>query len=290
MVRKALVVEDDVLVGQLLAEYLRLWGFEPTLLIEGKPAIPWVRENRPDLVLLDLMLPDIDGFAVCENLKLDRETNLIPIVMVTALIHNADKIHGLQVGANQYVTKPFKPEDLHRAILSAWSWREDLRRRGTEGEIHFQFQSDIQYLDELNHLLGALFLFSGLTETQVKQLTIAVRELGTNAIEWGHQKQLECIVNVIYRIDPDKVTIIIKDTGPGFDPNNLPHAAHPDDPVAHMMVRDTLGLREGGFGILMARGLVDELTYNEVGNEVRLVKNFPTRTRGGTKATLATGV
>jgi len=135
-----------------------------------------------------------------------------------------------------------------------------------------------------------LFLFSGLTETQVKQLTIAVRELGTNAIEWGHQKQLECIVNVIYRIDPDKVTIIIKDTGPGFDPNNLPHAAHPDDPVAHMMVRDTLGLREGGFGILMARGLVDELTYNEVGNEVRLVKNFPTRTRGGTKATLATGV
>jgi CheY-like chemotaxis protein/anti-sigma regulatory factor (Ser/Thr protein kinase) len=286
MVRKAVVVEDDTTVGQLLADHLRLWGFDPTLLTEGKPAIPWVRENQPDLVLLDLMLPDIDGFAVCENLKLDRDTNLIPIVMVTALGQHQDRVHGLQVGANHYLTKPFLVEDLQRAIVSACSWREDMRRRGTEGEIHFRFQSDTQFLDELNHLLGALFLFSGLSETQVKQLIIAVRELGTNAIEWGHQKQVDRIVNVIYRIDPEKVTIDIQDTGQGFDPDNLPHAANPDDPIAHMMVRDTLGLREGGFGILMARGLVDELKYNETGNEVRLVKFFPTRGKGAAKPEL----
>src|SRR5207244_7353162 len=131
--------------------------------------------------------------------------------------------------------------------------------------------------DELNHLLGSLFLFSGLTETQVKQLIMAVRELGTNAIEWGRQKQVDRIVTVVYRIDAQKVTIIIRDTGPGFDTTNTPHAAHPDDPIAHMMVRETLGLREGGFGILMSRGLVDELEYNETGNEVRLVKYFPPR-------------
>src|SRR5262249_42221238 len=153
-------------------------------------------------------LPDMSGFTICENLKLDRETNLIPIVMVTALGTHADRVHGLQVGANRYLPKPFTPEDLYRAVMDACRWREDLRRRGTEGEIHFQFQSDIQYLDELNHLLGALFHFSGLSETQVKQLTMAVRELGTNAIEWGHQKQVDRIINVIYRIDPEKVTIV----------------------------------------------------------------------------------
>ena len=73
-----------------------------------------------------------------------------------------------------------------------------------------------------------------------------------------------------YRIDPEKVTIVIRDTGPGFNPTELPHAAGPDDPIAHMEVRESLGLREGGFGILMARGLVDELAYNKTGNEVRL--------------------
>src|SRR5213076_2203623 len=95
--------------------------------------------------------------------------------------------------------------------------------------------------------------------------------------EWGHKKQIDRIVTVDYRIDNEKVTIDIKDTGPGFNPQNLPHAANDDDPVGHMMVRETLGIREGGFGILMSRGLVDELEYNEKGNDVRLVKYCPPR-------------
>jgi CheY-like chemotaxis protein/anti-sigma regulatory factor (Ser/Thr protein kinase) len=277
MVRKALVVEDYEDTGVLLAEHLRRWGFEPTVLAEGKPAISWVRQHRPDVILLDLMLPDMDGFDICETLKLDRDTNLIPVIMVTARTQHEDMVHGLQLGANYYLTKPFKAEELNHAIQSAVTWKEDLERHGAEGEIKFKLQSDTQYLDELNHLLGSLFLFSGLPETQVKQLTMAVRELGTNAIEWGHQKQVDRIVTVVYRIDAQKVTITIRDTGPGFDPTNMPHAANPEDPVAHMMVRETLGLREGGFGILLSRGLVDELEYNETGNEVRLVKYFPPR-------------
>ena len=101
--------------------------------------------------------------------------------------------------------------------------------------------------------------------------------MGTNAIEWGHKNQVDRIVTVVYRIDPQKITITIRDTGPGFNPSNLPHAANLEDPVGHMMVRETLGLREGGFGILMSQGLVDELSYNETGNEVRLVKHFPVK-------------
>jgi two-component system OmpR family response regulator len=275
MSRKALVVEDEKELGMLLGEHLRRWGYEPTVLHEGAFATAWVREHQPSVILLDLLLPDTDGFAICENLKLDRETNLIPVVMVTALSALEDRVKGLQVGANRYLTKPFSADDLAKAIQDALAWQEDLKRRGTEGEIRFQLQSDTQYLEELNHLLASLFLFSGLSQTQVKQLTTAIRELGTNAIEWGHKKQAERIVTVDYRIDQEKITILIKDTGAGFDPDNLPHAADPDDPIAHMMVREALGLREGGFGILMSRGLVDELEYNESGNEVKLVKYFP---------------
>ncbi|MCI0378536.1 MAG: response regulator [Gemmataceae bacterium] len=278
MVRKALVVEDEKELGQLLGEHLKRWGYEPTVLNEGKPAVPWVRHHRPAVILLDLLLPDIDGFSICETLKLDRETNLIPVIMVTALSGDEDRFKGLQVGANRYLTKPFTADELHRAIDDAFTWQEDLKKNGAEGEIRFKLQSDTQFLEELNHLLGSLFLFSGLSETQVKQITTAVRELGTNAIEWGHQKQVERIVTVDYRIDAQKVTIIIKDTGSGFDPKKMPHAASDEDPVAHMMVREALGIREGGFGILMSRGLVDELKYNETGNEVQLVKYFPPKT------------
>jgi two-component system, OmpR family, response regulator len=277
MRHEALVVEDEKDTGELLAEILRRRGFAPTLLMEGKPAVPWVHQHRPDLILLDLMLPDVDGYRICEELKLDRETNLIPVVMVTARDQQRDKLHGLEVGANYYLTKPFSIEQLEGAIDHSFNWRANLQRLGTEGEIHFQLRSDPQCLEELNRLLGSLFLFTGLSDTQIRQLITAVREMGTNAIEWGHQKQVELLVTVTYRIDPQKVTIIIRDTGPGFDPKNLPHAAQPEDPVNHLMVRETLGLREGGFGILMSRGLVDELEYNETGNEVRLVKYFAPR-------------
>jgi CheY-like chemotaxis protein/anti-sigma regulatory factor (Ser/Thr protein kinase) len=288
MLRKALIVEDERELGQLLGEHLRRWGYEPTIFNEGAGVVPWVRQNQPAVVLLDLLLPDVDGYTVCETLKLDRETNLVPVVMVTALTGEEDKVKGLQVGANRYITKPFSADELQRSIQDAIAWQEDLRRHGTEGEIQFKLQSDTHYLEELNHLLGSLFLFSGLSQQQVKQLITAVRELGTNAIEWGHRKQVHRIVTVDYRIDPQKISIMIKDTGPGFDPRNLPHAANTEDPIGHMMVRETLGLREGGFGILMSRGLVDELRYNDKGNEVRLVKYFPAKAHLHPEETAAT--
>jgi anti-sigma regulatory factor (Ser/Thr protein kinase) len=99
-------------------------------------------------------------------------------------------------------------------------------------------------------------------------------EMGGNAIEWGHRKNAELTVRITYRIDPEKVTLIIKDQGPGFNPTKVPHAASDDDPIGHLDVRSELGIREGGFGIMLAKGLVDEFSYNERGNEVTLIKRF----------------
>jgi CheY-like chemotaxis protein/anti-sigma regulatory factor (Ser/Thr protein kinase) len=279
MPRQALIVEDEPDTGHLLSENLRRWGFAPTVLAEGHRVVPWVRRHLPDLVLLDLMLPDVDGYDICKELKLDRRTNRVPIIVVTVRDQPVDRVRGLQVGANAYLTKPFGTDQLHQAIQDVLAWRGELEQHGTAGEINFHLLSEAQYLEQLNQMLGSLFRFSGLPSSNIKQLITAVRELGTNAIEWGHRRQVERIVTVTYRIDADKVTIVIRDTGPGFNPRQLPHAAHAEDPLGHLEVREALGLREGGFGILMARGLVDELQYNEAGNEVRLVKHFrPTTT------------
>ena len=99
-------------------------------------------------------------------------------------------------------------------------------------------------------------------------------EMGSNAIEWGHRKNAELVLTIIYRIDPTAVTLVIRDQGPGFDPRQLPHAASDDDPIAHIDVRNELGIREGGFGIMLAKGLVDEFRYNTRGNEVTMIKRF----------------
>jgi CheY-like chemotaxis protein/anti-sigma regulatory factor (Ser/Thr protein kinase) len=281
MPRKVLIVDDEPDTGHLLSENLDRWGFEPTVLTQGSRVVSWVHQHRPDLILLDLMLPDRDGYEICQDLKLDRQTNLVPVIMVTVRDQPQDRVRGLQVGANAYLTKPFGTDQLHRAIQDVQAWRAELERHGTAGEIHFSLRSEQCYLEELNQMLGSLFLFSGLSQTHVKQLITAVRELGTNAIEWGHRRQVDRIVTVTYRIDADKVTIVIRDTGPGFNPHEVSHAAREDDPLGHLGVREALGLREGGFGILMARGLVDDLQYNETGNEVRLVKRFTPSTPGG---------
>jgi CheY-like chemotaxis protein/anti-sigma regulatory factor (Ser/Thr protein kinase) len=272
MAGTALIVEDEVELAELFTEILRRRGLDVTVLHEGGPAPAWMRDNQPDLVLLDLMLPDKSGYAVCEEVKLDRRTNLIPIVMVTARAAHQDMVKGLAVGANEYVTKPFTLDQLNDAIDRALAWRAELCRCGAKGEIRFELKSEACFLEELNHMLANLFLYSGLPGDSIRQLTTAIREMGMNAIEWGHRKQGDLLVNITYRIDKDRVVIVIRDSGPGFNPDAVPHAADPEDPAKHMEVRDSLGLRVGGFGILMARGLVDELQYNETGNEVRLVK------------------
>ncbi len=82
------------------------------------------------------------------------------------------------------------------------------------------------------------------------------------------------MVTIDYELTDEAVKFVITDQGPGFDRGNIPHAASGDDPIAHMEIREKLGLRDGGFGIYITRGMVDEFTYNEVGNQVTLVKRF----------------
>src|SRR5262249_34907345 len=154
-------------------------------------AIRWAREHRPDMILLDLMLPDVLGYTVCETLKLDRETTLIPVIMITALDDQKDRVHGFQVGAIRYLTKPFSWEELKKGILDGFAWREEIQRFPARGEIHISHQSDVQTLSEFTNMISSLLLHTPLSRQQVVGLSTALRELATNTIEWGIQKQQE---------------------------------------------------------------------------------------------------
>jgi two-component system phosphate regulon response regulator PhoB len=117
---RILVVEDEADLRQVLDYNLRDAGHEVVLFGEGRRALAWAAEQRPDLVLLDLMLPDISGLEVCRALKASAHTHDVPVVMVTARGEEIDRVVGFELGADDYVVKPFSIRELLlrlRAVL-----------------------------------------------------------------------------------------------------------------------------------------------------------------------------
>lgn len=106
---RVLVVDDDQALSEMLGIVLRAEGYEPSFCDDGAKAVSVFKESKPDLVLLDLMLPGLDGIEVCKKI---RDESVVPIVMLTARGDTLDVVQGLESGADDYIIKPFKPKEL----------------------------------------------------------------------------------------------------------------------------------------------------------------------------------
>jgi DNA-binding response OmpR family regulator len=115
MAGRVLVVDDDETVRDVVRRYLEHAGYEVAVAGDGETALEQVARQIPDLIVLDLMLPGIDGLEVCRRL---RQRHAVPIVMLTALGEEEDRVVGLQLGADDYVTKPFSPRELTLRVSS----------------------------------------------------------------------------------------------------------------------------------------------------------------------------
>jgi DNA-binding response OmpR family regulator len=110
---RILVVEDDLTVAEVVVDYLRHAGLEPRHAMDGQAALEIAAAWRPDLVVLDLMLPGVSGLEVCRRLRQERDAQVpLPVIMLTALSEESDRVLGLENGADDYVTKPFSPREL----------------------------------------------------------------------------------------------------------------------------------------------------------------------------------
>lgn len=112
MARKILVVDDEAVLVETLAYNLEQAGYTVMTVADGQSALEVARREKPDLIVLDLMLPEIDGLEVCRQLRRENSTATIPILMLTAKGEEIDKVVGLEVGADDYVTKPFGRREL----------------------------------------------------------------------------------------------------------------------------------------------------------------------------------
>ena len=124
---KVLVVEDEADVAEMIRYNLGKEGYDVRLSANGTDALRQAKEARPDVILLDIMVPQLNGWEICRRLKQDRDTQAIPVIMVTGRVEEGDKVLGFEMGADDYVTKPFSPRELVARVRA-------VSRRGRSGE------------------------------------------------------------------------------------------------------------------------------------------------------------
>lgn len=109
MPKKILIIDDEAKIVEICQDYLKAAGFSVITSLDGQGGLDKARKEKPDLILLDLMLPGMDGLDVCRELRKEANT---PIIMLTARVEETDKLIGLEIGADDYITKPFSPREM----------------------------------------------------------------------------------------------------------------------------------------------------------------------------------
>jgi len=142
MKEKILIVEDEKDIVKMLEYNFKKEGFRTLSAYDGEDALDLAGRERPDLIILDLMLPGMDGLEACKALKKESKTSSIPIIMLTAKTQEADKIVGLELGADDYVTKPFSPRELIariKAVLRRAKEKEKVPEELAIGDLSIDF-------------------------------------------------------------------------------------------------------------------------------------------------------
>jgi CheY-like chemotaxis protein/anti-sigma regulatory factor (Ser/Thr protein kinase) len=272
--KKILIVDDDRTTLHVLQSLLNGAGYSTRVAMDGVEGLKLLSAEPFDLLLLDVWMPRMDGLAVLAKLRSRRHKPRV--VVMTSDDTPETLIRAVREQAFKYVQKPVESETLLSAVRDALEtpdvppievisarpeWLELIVPCTREAAERIQ-----PVIERLDATLAP----------EVREATAyAFRELLLNAIEWGGRLDPQRTVRIACLRSSRMLMYRIADPGPGFNIDQLPHAAigqSPDEPIAHMEVREQKGLRPGGFGLLTVRAKVDELIYNEKRNEVLFVK------------------
>ena len=213
MMPTALIVEDEPEANRLLSMLVRLRGYDTESAYTGSEALAKIDHDPPDIVFLDLMLPDINGYEVCKSLKTRKATALIPVVMVTARVAQENRIESYRHGAGHYVPKPYTPDQIFQAMAEADDWSRrcpaSSARRGSSPSSSGDDGETVRQLAQLRSLILA---GTTLDPESLSNITETLRQLGASADEWGGKHGVCRVAVLLYRSE-------------GSRPD--PHAARP---------------------------------------------------------------
>lgn len=172
---RVLIVEDEPFVGELVREILDIHGFEGAHVLNGKDGIDRAHQWKPDAIVLDLMLPDVDGFEVCRTLR--RAEAAPAVVMLTGMHAHADRRRGFEAGADRFLTKPFRPEELIEELLSVLAEYKNTDPTGLRRRIIVDLEEDRGAVHAAEKLAESLVRTSPLANDEIDALATALRDI-----------------------------------------------------------------------------------------------------------------
>ncbi|HEX6463711.1 MAG TPA: response regulator [Vicinamibacterales bacterium] len=271
---KILVVDDDKATRHVLQTILTNAGFATAVARDGIEALGSLGADRFDLLLLDVWMPRMNGLELLAKL---RAIEARPrVVVMTSDDAPETLLKAVREQAVKYVHKPVDATQLLETVRAALAAShpppvEVISARPEWVELVVPCTREAA-----GHIEAVMSQLDAALAPDVRaSIGYAFRELLLNAVEWGGKLDPSRTVRIACLRAKRMVMYRIADPGTGFKIEDLPHAAigqPPDDPIAHMQVREAKGLRPGGFGLLTVRASVDELLYNEQRNEVVFVK------------------
>jgi DNA-binding response OmpR family regulator len=271
---KILVIDDDPALHQVIESALAREGHSLLRTTDGNKGVELLAREKFDLAIIDYVTPGMDGLEFLEDAR-GYNPNLKAIVITASGTPEA-VLDILRKKVCDFLVKPFGVADLRAAVSAALTENPAPEIEVISAEPHWvqlRVPCDLAAVPILQKLLTQLK--ADLPEDTREAIAYAFREMLNNAIEHGGKLDPTNYVEVLCVLLKHAIIYWIKDPGEGFDPSALEHAAVNNpagDPFRHVTVRDEKGLRAGGFGILMADQLVDELVYNERRNEVMFIK------------------
>ncbi|HWF11903.1 MAG TPA: response regulator [Bryobacteraceae bacterium] len=273
--KRILIVDDDPDIHQFLTVALQPTGCHVETASDGLEGLRRIESSPWDLVITDVIMPEMNGIELLE--RTHRVRPALPVVVMTVDSSAERIVTAIREHAYAWLQKPFSLQairDLVDTALYDGRLDNDIEIISASPRwLELRLRCDMKVAWRALHFLREMEY--GLSPGERENVALAFRELLFNAIEHGGGSDPNVYVTVTYTKADGALLFRVRDPGPGFSFDRLRHAAisnPPDSPVEHVLTRATLGMRPGGFGILLTRSLVDELIYNEKGNEALLIR------------------
>jgi CheY-like chemotaxis protein/anti-sigma regulatory factor (Ser/Thr protein kinase) len=277
-IKKALLIDADPEIREMLREVLDVRTWSVRHAANNSAALELVKESPYDLIITSDKTPGRDDVELLRKIRRVRaHTRLIILTDESA---PSVVVDSMRERAFSYFSRPFSLSSLADMVQMAAdgpAWDDGIEVQSATPEwIRLLARCDVKTADRLIQFLQEI---GDLPEVEGNAVATASREILLNAMEYGGKFQPNQWVEISYVRARHMVMCRVKDPGEGFTLDEIEHAAiaNPDeDPIRHMATREEKGLRPGGYGVMLAKKLVDELIYSEKGNEVLLVKYLAT--------------
>jgi CheY-like chemotaxis protein len=276
---RALIVDSSPELNQLLTNLFDHADWTIRFVADNKEALAEAKDKPFDLIVTGERTTGMEDIDLLRKLRLARpHTRLI---ILTDEFIPGDVLASIRERAFSYFARPFSTEKLAEMIRIAMAephWDDGIEILSAQPQwVRLSVRCDVL---TANRLIQFFREASDMPDVEKEEVSTAFREMLLNAMEHGAKFDPSQYVEITYIRTRRMIMCKVKDPGEGFSLDELKHAAvanPPEDPFRHMAERETRGIRPGGFGILMAKKLVDDLLYNEQGNEVLLVKYLDKR-------------